>query len=78
MLELAKKHGLMVILTLWDYQLTYCANAKALLKDESRLQSYLDKALTPLVSELEDVDNIVAWEVINEPEWLVENFGESW
>ena len=44
------------------------ANLYGLISDEMKLQSFLDNALTPLVSALRDQTALAGWEIINEPE----------
>ena len=38
------------------------------------LQYYIDNALIPMVKALETIDNLIVWEIINEPEWIVETY----
>lgn len=39
-----------------------------LIKDEDKLQSYLDNALIPMVKALKDEPGLGGWDIINEPE----------
>ena len=45
-------------------------NTKNLYYDDSKLQSYIDNALVPMVNGLKDHPALMAWEVINEPEGM--------
>lgn len=36
------------------------------------MNSYLKNAVAPLVAGLEGATNLLAWEIINEPEWIVD------
>jgi hypothetical protein len=49
MLKRANNHKIMVILTLWDFEM-YKTQAVGLLKDDSKLDSYLNNALIPLIN----------------------------
>lgn len=78
MLDLAEAHQLMVILTLWSHDMleddTNIAGAFAglhndLIQNPLKTESYLQNALIPIVEGLKDHCNILAWEIINEPEW---------
>ena len=45
------------------------------IRDEKKRQVFLDRVLEPLLaSSLEFRDSIYAWELINEPEWVVKQF----
>src|SRR5690606_31038962 len=45
-----------------------------LLTDDAVLQSYIDNALVPMVQALNAHEQLIAWELFNEPE----NMTESW
>ena len=59
----------MVILCLWDFQI----EKMQLINNPDKTKTYIDKALIPMVKALENNDNLIAWEIINEPEWIWEN-----
>ena len=78
LLSIAEQNGLMVIYTLWDFLMGELEVQKKLLSDTQRLQSYITNALVPIVKYLANSTNLYAWEVINEPEWLNQNYGVPW
>ena len=44
-----------------------------LIRDPDKRESLMDNAVAPLLDEFGDSDRIVAWDLFNEPEWLVVN-----
>lgn len=70
LLKRAKNHRIMVILTLWDFYIKQVPGRLDLVKNDTKLQTYLNNCLEPLVGGVEHNDNLIAWEAINEPEWL--------
>ncbi|MEM9823562.1 MAG: T9SS type A sorting domain-containing protein [Bacteroidota bacterium] len=77
----ANNHNLMLIITLWSYDMLedhrsiggrHAGLHRELITDPEKTQSYLDHALIPLVQRLRTHCNILAWEIINEPEWAME------
>ncbi len=76
-LALAEKHDLNLILVLLDYHWLDPATLvngvqlgghKAVINDQHLGQSFIDKALLPMLRRYGDCPRIV-WEIINEPEW---------
>ncbi len=74
----ANDHSLMVIVTLWSHDMledhTSGAGRHAglhsdIIRDIEKTQSYIDHALIPIVEKLKDHCNLLAWEIMNEPEW---------
>ena len=69
----------MVILTLWDFLLKDVPNRLDLIRDVNKLNSYTLNALIPMIEGVEHNTNLIAWEIMNEPEWIVHNnFLVSW
>jgi len=78
LLTKANDHAIMVVLCLWSHDMLEDHTAIAgdfaglhsdLIKDSEKSQSYINQALVPMVQRLRDHCNILAWEVMNEPEW---------
>lgn len=77
MLALANKHKIAVILVLWDFYIN-TTQAKGLYTNSQNLDSYITNALIPLLRGVEENTNIIAFEIINEPEWIVMNDYGTW
>ena len=50
---------------------THCFRLDGLLKDRSKLQSYIDHALVPLVRTLSREPALGGWDLMNEPEGIL-------
>ncbi len=70
-LDRAEAHELLVIPVLWTFEMVDRRRAD-LITDPAKTQSYIDKALRPLLEATAEYCNILAWEVINEPEWAMD------
>ncbi len=80
-LDLLKKHNIHVVFVLFDFDIagrdTTPGNGVqegghvGLISDLQLRQSFLDKALIPIIEKYGTHPNILAWEVINEPEWVM-------
>jgi len=77
-LHRAQQHHILVILTLWSHDMLeneienageFAGMHQELITDDAKLQSYLDFALTPMVQALSHHCNLLAYEIISEPEW---------
>jgi len=70
----AGQYHVVLMITLWSFDM--CKNEVSngnhpdLISDASKTQSYIDKALIPMVTALKGHENVV-YEVINEPEWCI-------
>lgn len=71
-LDAAWEKGILVTFNLFSFNMVCDINqpvrAKAML--ENNFQSYIDEALTPLVSGVKDHPALFAWDVFNEPEGM--------
>ena len=66
-LDLAQDNNILVIPVLWDGAIKLTESLMGLLTVESKLQSYIDNVLKPLVTALKDKVALGAWEIVNEP-----------
>lgn len=67
-LDICKRNNILVNLVLWNGALMRNNNYKNLYWDQSKLQSYIDNALIPMVKALRYHPALAAWEPLNEPE----------
>ena len=81
-LDLAQEYDVMLILCLWSFDMLresfgeeVTDRARAVLTQETYMQSYIDNALIPMVEELEGHPAIGSWEIFNEPEGMSQEFG---
>jgi hypothetical protein len=71
MMQKAEDHNLMVILCLFDFHITDVGR-QDLIKDTSKTNAYIKNALIPMVQHYSNRCNLVAWEIMNEPEWIMQ------
>merc|ERR1711934_955091 len=71
----AASQNTFVFLTLWNGALMRNQKVVDMINDDSgsKLQSFIDNALTPLVAALADEPGLGGWEIMNEPEGSVQN-----
>jgi len=80
-LDLAWERGLVAVLSLWSFDMLQDQGQmdpdrnKAFLEDPAAVTSYLDNALTPMIEAVGTHPAVVAWEVFNEPEGMLEGSG---
>lgn len=72
MLKTADKYHINVVLSVADFLIDK-NNHQNIISDDQKQKEYIDNALIPLVKGTSQNKNLVAYEVMNEPEWLVEN-----
>eukprot|EP00656_Telonema_subtile_P051036 TRINITY_DN6766_c0_g1_i3.p1 TRINITY_DN6766_c0_g1~~TRINITY_DN6766_c0_g1_i3.p1 ORF type:complete len:287 (+),score=61.31 TRINITY_DN6766_c0_g1_i3:147-1007(+) len=72
LLEYAASVNVFVVFALWNGALMRGEAVKGLIEDVTKLQSFLDNALTPMVSGLKEMPALGAWEIMNEPEGSVD------
>lgn len=86
LVETAARQGLSLIPTLLDYG--WCAYPRTVsgvrlgghadvIRDPARTRSFLDRALGPLLARYGRHPAIYAWDVCNEPEWIVDDVAEA-
>jgi len=81
MLKLAKRHNLVLCLTLMTHNwtnkgisATILANNINMLTTTAGLNAYITNYLTPVVTAIGNDPNILCWEVFNEPEGMVQGW----
>lgn len=74
----ANNHNLMVMPCLWSFDMTkdftsvagmYAGLHADLITDTLKTNSYINNVLIPMVQRYANTCNLLAWEIINEPEW---------
>ena len=75
LVQMAEKADVVILLTLWSFDMCNQEVSNGLHSDlisnQTKTQSYIDNALNAMVSLISNYDNVV-WEVINEPEWCIQ------
>ncbi len=78
MIARAAAHDIQLIMCLWSFDLTkdytdgagqYAGNHQDLLTNMDKTNSYINHALIPIIERYQYHENILAWEIMNEPEW---------
>jgi len=67
-LDVAYNNNILVNLVLWTGAGAMKPGLRGLVDDEDKLQSYINKALTPMVRKLSGKVALGSWEMMNEPE----------
>jgi len=84
-MDKSETEDMTVILCLWSFDMLEAAKYgtsltnrnKAFLDDNTNVQSYIDKALIPMVNKIKGHKALVAWEIFNEPEGMT-NEVDGW
>jgi hypothetical protein len=80
-LDIAYKHGIMLDLCLWSFDMLQSDVAKFhqrnkdLISKREYSQAYIDNALIPLVKSVKGHPGILCWEIFNEPEGMINGYG---
>ena len=67
-LQAANDMNVLVFFVLWNGAVLRNSNTVNLLKDQNKLQSYINNALVPMVKALSNESALGGWEIMNEPE----------
>ncbi|XP_060082715.1 mannan endo-1,4-beta-mannosidase-like [Ylistrum balloti] len=69
-IRFARTQNLFVFLCLWNGALKQAGNERlqGLITSTTKLQSYIDHALVPMVNALKNEPNLGGWDIMNEPE----------
>ncbi len=85
-LRAAVRHTVKVMPVLWSFDMANDVTANAgpyggkhikLITDTSATQAYIHHVLTPLIRRYKGHAGILAWEICNEPEWMLEGDGST-
>ncbi|XP_005100017.1 mannan endo-1,4-beta-mannosidase [Aplysia californica] len=73
LLDTALKYDVLIIPCLWNGAVNQdnAHRLEGLVTNQQKLQSYIDKALKPMVAKVKGHKALGAWEIINEPEGLM-------
>ncbi len=82
MLDAAEENGILVMPALWSFDMVknrvhdegpHAGVQKKLLLEDDYLETYIENALIPLLNRCDSHPALFAWEICNEPEWMVES-----
>jgi hypothetical protein len=75
-LDQAAAHGVLVMPVLWSFDMANSNHAK-LVTDTAYTNSYIRTVLDPLVRRYRGHPGLLAWEICNEPEWMLDDDGST-
>jgi|GEM_PF-1305730 len=76
MLDLAASHGVMVMPVLWSFDMAK-NNRANIITDTAATHSYIRTVLDPMVRRYRGHPGLLAWEICNEPEWMLDDDGST-
>jgi hypothetical protein len=75
-LDQAADHGVLVMPVLWSFDMANSNRAK-LITDTAHTNSYILTVLDPMVRRYRGHPGLLAWEICNEPEWMLDDDGST-
>jgi hypothetical protein len=75
-LDLAAANGILMMPVLWSFDMANRNHAN-LVSDSAYTHSYIRNVLTPLVTRYKGHPGLLAWEICNEPEWMLHDDGST-
>lgn len=76
MLDLAAARGVLVMPVLWSFDMANRNHAN-LITDTAHTNSYIRTVLDPMVRRYRGHPGLLAWEICNEPEWMLDDDGST-
>jgi hypothetical protein len=76
MLDLAAANKILLMPVLWSFDMANRNHANLIL-DSAYTNSYIRTVLTPLVTRYKGHPGLLAWEICNEPEWMLDDDGST-
>ncbi len=78
LVRISKEKKVYLLPSLWSFDMVNDKNAtfgkyRKLLNDTNNIKSYIDNFLIPLIKRYNNEPYILAWEICNEPEWMMEH-----
>ena len=84
--RIAALNNVMIMPCLWSFDMTkdftgtagkYAGLHASLIQDTNKTRSYINNALVPMAKRYANTCNLLAWEIINEPEWSMKGPGTT-
>ena len=76
LLDLAAANRVLLMPVLWSFDMAN-RNHAILVSDSAYTNSYIRNILTPLVTRYKGHPGLLAWEICNEPEWMLDDDGST-
>ncbi len=73
LLSLAEKRDLYVILCLWNHLIYQHKGIYQIIHYPDKTEKYIERALKHMIIDLDRNKNLIAWDILNEPEYFWEH-----